>query len=78
MQMQKIMDGISQRTSENFSNFKCMKYDMIMAAFTTDKTTSTDSMTDGCSCLYAKKTSRPVIATRPIQIAKFVPTLAPA
>src|ERR1700680_2703382 len=78
MQMQKIAAGISKSTNENFSYFKCMKYDMIMPALTTDKTTRTLSMTEGCNCSYARKTSRPVIATKAIQMATLVPTLAPA
>src|SRR5580700_3344969 len=78
MQRQKIVAGISNSTRLNFSNFKCMKYAMIIAAFTTDKQTRTLSMTEGRNSSYARKTSSPVITTRPTQMAKFVPTLAPA
>src|SRR4029077_1273780 len=78
MHRQKIVAGISNNTRPSFSYFKCMKNDMIMAALTTDRTTRMLNITEGCNSSYARKTSSPVIATRPIQIAMFVPTLAPA
>ena len=40
MQMQKIVGGTSISTRLNFSYFRCMKYDMISAALTSDSTTS--------------------------------------
>ena len=55
MQMQKIMAGTSHSTSENFSYFRCMKYDMIIAALTSDKTTRTVSITDGLQFLVGQK-----------------------
>src|SRR5579864_5970438 len=78
MQRQKIVAGISNNTRPNFSYFKCMKNDMIMAALTTDKMTSKVNMSVAFKCSYARKTSRPVIATRPTQMPMLVPTLAPA
>src|ERR1043166_4725262 len=50
---------------------------MIIAALTSDNPMRMVNISVGFSSSYARRTSMPVMATRPIQIAILVPVLAP-